>query len=144
MTFKQRSKGFRCLPKGLVLVVGRRSRFCDPLNASSVRPHDQVVVSLHLLILKTSVSPLATKLRIRPRRGSGRLGQCSIPWSGGFSVVKTASNSDTLLFGGPLGLSRASVPTQRATKGFSVANKPPKVGYVIHRNPPMSLPYCLP
>jgi hypothetical protein len=33
--------------------------------------------------------------------------------------------------------------TQRATKGFSVA-KPPKVGYVIHRNPPMSLPYCLP
>jgi hypothetical protein len=22
--------------------------------------------------------------------------------------------------------------------------KPPKVGYVIHRNPPMSIPYCLP
>jgi hypothetical protein len=32
--------------------------------------------------------------------------------------------------------------TQRATKGFSVA-KPPQVSYVIHRNPPMSLPYCL-
>ena len=33
--------------------------------------------------------------------------------------------------------------TQRATKGFSVA-KPPKVGYVILRNPPLSLPYYLP
>jgi hypothetical protein len=33
--------------------------------------------------------------------------------------------------------------TQRATTGFSVDNRP-KVGYVIHRNPPMSLPYCLP
>jgi hypothetical protein len=33
--------------------------------------------------------------------------------------------------------------TQRTTSVFLGAERP-KVGYVIHRNPPMSLPHCLP
>jgi len=40
-------------------------------------------------------------------------------------------------------LEMVSPTTQRATKGFPARNGP-KVGYVILRNPPMSLPYCLP
>jgi len=63
--------------------------------------------------------------------------------SGRIAFEPSRQTGQTKDIGSKSPLAICGSPTQRATKDFSVA-KPPKVGYVIHRNPPMSLPYCLP